>query len=257
MSAFESYASIYDALNHGKSYTREVDYLEELIGSFKGREVLDLGCGTGNFTEEFASRGARVRGLDISAEMIQIALFRRSRLDSRVHNSLEYEVANLCTYEPGIKRFDVITSMFHVINYQTTDAKLVAFFELADKALKPGGILIFDFWYGPSVLEIQPTRQERVVLQESLEISRKAYPTLRPEHNLVDVLYEFKILDISTSEIVSQFSELHSMRYLYLSDISRHMPHGLHIGDSFAWMKFIPPSKEDWSAVCILRKDDS
>src|SRR3954462_3956067 len=38
-----------------------------------GEAILDLGCGTGTLTAEIARRGARVTGVDQSAEMIETA----------------------------------------------------------------------------------------------------------------------------------------------------------------------------------------
>jgi trans-aconitate methyltransferase len=38
-----------------------------------GETILDLGCGTGDLTEEIFQKGARVIGVDNSAEMIQVA----------------------------------------------------------------------------------------------------------------------------------------------------------------------------------------
>lgn len=38
-----------------------------------GRRILDIGCGTGNASLACAERGARVVGIDISAEMLEVA----------------------------------------------------------------------------------------------------------------------------------------------------------------------------------------
>jgi len=44
--------------------------LVELLDPQPGERILDLGCGTGQLTAEIAQRGARVTGLDHSAEML-------------------------------------------------------------------------------------------------------------------------------------------------------------------------------------------
>jgi SAM-dependent methyltransferase len=49
------------------------DFLQERGALFPGAEVLDIGCGAGRHALSFASRGARVTGLDISPRMIGYA----------------------------------------------------------------------------------------------------------------------------------------------------------------------------------------
>ncbi|MFC1512834.1 class I SAM-dependent methyltransferase [Thermodesulfobacteriota bacterium] len=39
----------------------------------QGKNVLEIGCGTGYFTEIFAGSGARILGVDISPELVQLA----------------------------------------------------------------------------------------------------------------------------------------------------------------------------------------
>ena len=42
-----------------------------------GKRVLEIGCGTGMFTEMFAATGARIVAVDISPELLQKARARR------------------------------------------------------------------------------------------------------------------------------------------------------------------------------------
>ena len=42
--------------------------------------------------------------------------------------------------------FDAVTSLFHVINYETTNDALNGIFQSARAALAVDGIFIFDFW---------------------------------------------------------------------------------------------------------------
>jgi len=48
----------------------ECQYALKLIGRLKGKKILDLGCGFGEASVWFASRGAKVVALDISAKML-------------------------------------------------------------------------------------------------------------------------------------------------------------------------------------------
>jgi 2-polyprenyl-3-methyl-5-hydroxy-6-metoxy-1,4-benzoquinol methylase len=49
------------------------DALLDLVGNVEGVRLLDLACGHGRFTREFARRGAQVVGIDISSALLDIA----------------------------------------------------------------------------------------------------------------------------------------------------------------------------------------
>ncbi|HKJ24143.1 MAG TPA: methyltransferase domain-containing protein, partial [Myxococcota bacterium] len=51
----------------GRAYDRLAARVEE------GQRVLDVGCGTGALTLRMARRGARVKAIDVSAEMLEMA----------------------------------------------------------------------------------------------------------------------------------------------------------------------------------------
>ena len=49
------------------------NYFSSKIGNLSGLKILDIGCGGGLLSEEFAKRGAKVTGIDISEKSIEIA----------------------------------------------------------------------------------------------------------------------------------------------------------------------------------------
>lgn len=76
------------------------------VGDLAGQRVLELGCGTGNLTVEFARAGAEVTALDLSSGMVGIARARVERLvpDARCH----YLVGPAESVEAPDASFDVI-----------------------------------------------------------------------------------------------------------------------------------------------------
>lgn len=51
---------------------RALGVVSSALGSLSGRDVLDLGCGRGRWCLEYANRGARVTGVDISPDAIRM-----------------------------------------------------------------------------------------------------------------------------------------------------------------------------------------
>jgi SAM-dependent methyltransferase len=50
-----------------------LEYAYYLLGDVRGKVVLDLGCGTGTDTTRLALRGAQVKAVDISPELLRLA----------------------------------------------------------------------------------------------------------------------------------------------------------------------------------------
>jgi 2-polyprenyl-3-methyl-5-hydroxy-6-metoxy-1,4-benzoquinol methylase len=69
--------------------------------SWKGKKVLDVGCGTGLFAFNAAKKGAIVLGVDFSTEAIQIAQ------SQYIHKNLKFESTDVNKIK---EKFDVIVS---------------------------------------------------------------------------------------------------------------------------------------------------
>jgi ubiquinone biosynthesis O-methyltransferase len=106
----------------------------ELVGDARGRKVLDVGCGDGEFALELTKRGARVTGIDASTAMIQSAKRR-----AKQHNAdINFQVAVAEQLPFQAEQFDVVTAI--TILCFVGDAAPV-FREIA-RVLRPGGRLV-------------------------------------------------------------------------------------------------------------------
>lgn len=75
MSGYSYFSEYYDLLTEDVDYKGRTDYLYGLFNRFNctPKLLLDLACGTGGFSLEFAKKGIDVIGVDPSEEMLSVA----------------------------------------------------------------------------------------------------------------------------------------------------------------------------------------
>lgn len=213
MNIFGDYSKYYNLLYKNKEYSKEAEYVNNLIKKYMpdAKTILDLGCGTGKHDEFLLKKGYRVCGVDVSEKMLNEAkkLSRNEEL-----YFLQGDIRNL---NLG-KTFDVVISLFHVISYQTSNDDLKNTFETAYSHLKNSGIFIFDCWYGPAVLTDRPVTRIKKLEDEEIKVLRIAEPVMYPNKNLVDVHYEI-IIENKQNGHYEKLNETHTMRYLFKPEI--------------------------------------
>lgn len=72
---YNDFADFYDELTENVDYKARTEYLCFLFEKFdrKPTLLLDLACGTGEFSNRFANKGVSVIGVDVSFDMLNIA----------------------------------------------------------------------------------------------------------------------------------------------------------------------------------------
>ncbi|MGE5502857.1 MAG: class I SAM-dependent DNA methyltransferase [Actinomycetota bacterium] len=252
MAVFDAYAACYDLLNHGKDYAGEAAYVERLARRVAphAASLLELGCGTGGHAEHLAARGWTVTGADLSPGMLDRARTRQAALAPEIGARIDFCQGDARSLRLA-RSFDVVASLFHVVCYQSTDADLEAVFRTAAAHLAPGGVFIFDVWYGPAVLTDRPTVRERRAEGDGTTVVRTTTPRMDPRRNLVDVDFHFRV---ETGTRVVEFDETHRMRYLFEPELERLAAGaGIILVDAFAWGEDRPPGLDTWNAGFVGR----
>ena len=130
---------------------------------------------------------------------------------------------------------------------------MLATFATAKHHLKPGGIFIFDVWYGPAVLTQHPEVRIKRISDEKVEVTRLAEPVLHPNENRVDVNYHFFVLDRATNT-VTELKETHAMRYFFKPEINIIANQsGFEILHVEEWITGNPIDQNTWGVCFILK----
>ena len=140
MNAYSGFADVYDLLMDDFDYPAWADYYCRLMEEIRPQNICDCACGTGSMSVEFAKRGLRVTGVDISREMLENAGEKARRAGVQI----QYACQDMCRLQLP-RPVDALVCACDGVNYLTTDKRLTAFFAAAHSAIRPGGMLAFDF----------------------------------------------------------------------------------------------------------------
>ena len=171
MEAYSDFATVYDTFMDETPYEVWGDYVAELIDEYgisrpytepgSGTEsapdaveienteaallqernlVVELGCGTGSFTQIMKKKGYDIMGIDMSPEMLNIARNKAAEAGLDIMY-LEQDMRELDLYCTA----GTIVSVCDSINYLLEDEDVIETFRLVNNFLYPGGIFIFDF----------------------------------------------------------------------------------------------------------------
>lgn len=254
MISFASYSRYYDLLYRDKDYSAEARYVHHLLERHvpAARDLLELGCGTGAHAAELAGLGYDVTGVDMSEGMLAAAEVRKDALPAAHAKRVSFVSGDARDVRLG-RRFGAVISLFHVMSYQTTNGDLAAAFTTAREHLEPGGIFLFDCWYGPGVLTSRPSVTVKHLSDNGTDVTRVAEPKMHPDQNVVDVNYTVTVADRATGNNET-LRETHRMRYLFSPEVSMMLAAArLTLLESREWMSDRAPGFNSWAACFIAR----
>lgn len=213
----QGYADQYDLLYGDKDYEAECDLLEQAFKKYGHgvKTILDIGCGTGNHSIPLARRGYQVTGVDLSENMLAHA--REKAKSSNALSSITFIQGDARTMDLN-QKFDAVLMMFAVLGYQLTNEDVLASLNTVRKHLNPGGVFIFDVWYGPAVLSVRPSERVKVIPTSDGKVIRAASGSLDTARHLSEVKYH--LWRISGDKVVSETEESHQMRYFFPQELA-------------------------------------
>lgn len=142
MNGYEALGKVYDRLNGAADHAAWADLAEAVFARYGVRPslLLDLGCGTGRLSAEFARRGYDVIGVDTSPAMLAAAYARKIEENLSDILFLEQDMRDLELYGT----VGAVVSSYDCVNYLTGDGDLDRCFSLVHNYLDPDGVFFFD-----------------------------------------------------------------------------------------------------------------
>ena len=170
---YTSFARVYDQLMDTVDYPAWAAHyarLMEMSGVKKGARCVECACGTGNLTLPLARAGCKMTGIDLSEEMLALAM-EKARNAGLMIPFVRQDMRSLSV----ARRVDCVLCTCDGVNYLTAPEDARRFFAAAFAALRPGGALIFDV---STPYKLQNTLGGNTLFSDDGEISyiwRNAY----------------------------------------------------------------------------------
>ncbi len=141
MSSYMDFALFYDRFTTDVDYTARTDYLCKIFKKYDKMPtlLLDMACGTGGFSLEFARRGVSVIGVDMSEDMLSRAMEK-----SREQNA---DILFLCQKAEELELYGTVEGAvccLDSINHITDYNCLVRSFKKISLFLEKDRLFIFD-----------------------------------------------------------------------------------------------------------------
>lgn len=127
-------------------HRRQLEILQDFCPDWRGKRVLEVGCGTGRITEALARWGASVTATDISGEMLDVA---RARLQAQADlPTPEFRIMSVFGCDLDLRSYDYVV-MVNVLGRLSEPERAIR--EIATR-MGEQGRLIFTFPCLTSVL---------------------------------------------------------------------------------------------------------
>ncbi|RKW22233.1 class I SAM-dependent methyltransferase [Candidatus Gracilibacteria bacterium] len=142
MKTYDKFLDYYDQIVRGinSPIDEETDFLEnEVIKVYnpEAKDVLEVACGTGIVAKELIKLGYNYTGLDINEKMLEKAKQNLKNLEKRLI------LGDMTNFNLN-QKFDIVLCNYNSICHLLDWKSWQDFFEMAEKHLKKGGILVFD-----------------------------------------------------------------------------------------------------------------
>ena len=161
---YTEYADLYHKMYQGFiDYEEEYQFYKELLDKHTARNILEIGCGTGQLAKRFLKDGYTYTGIDVSMPMLEYA---RKELPAHHFHQMDMRDIKLPTLFDGV----IITA--RSISYILTNKDVLATFKSIKKVLQNGGVLIFDFIDAKSFI---PSINEKEIISHEVVIDNVGY----------------------------------------------------------------------------------
>ncbi len=215
MKLYHELAEYYFAIEaKNRNIHDDIAMIRRLLQGVSSPSLLDLGCGTGEHLAVLSDSGIRCTGIDNSDDMLTVARM-------RFPGAAKFTTGSMLSFD-YYEEFDAVVSLFGSFNYMVNDSDVDKVFWNTWRALKPGGVGLFEVWNAVPVQKIK-TKDIGVVSitnAAGMEITRERGFTLAgySGRTVVEVNYNYTIKNGTSSRTIR---DRHVMRAFEKDEIAK------------------------------------
>jgi SAM-dependent methyltransferase len=133
---YTNLSAVYEAMYQSFiNYEDEYEFYRDILVSYNGKSVVEIGCGSGNLANRFSKNGFEYIGMDLSEDMLTLA---KTNNPNAVFVKEDMRNFNLQ------KKLDACVITGRTISYLLTNNDVVDTFKAIHNNLKMDGIVSFD-----------------------------------------------------------------------------------------------------------------
>ena len=193
----------------------EVDFLRHCFKRFaRGpvRRVLDIACGTGPHLARLADHGYAMAGLDLSRSTIE---FLRARLEAKGQRA-ELVVGDMTDFRLA-RPVDAAICMQDSQGHLLTNEQLVAHLKTVARAVRPGGLYVFDRYMASSWTN--PARSWSWSRRRGKLIVRASFSALHDVDPVSQVFKERMVLEAVENGTRRVYRQTHRSRMVFPQEL--------------------------------------
>ncbi len=245
MNSYSEFAYIYDSLMHADvNYEQWADYIENIFTQYDANPdlVCDLACGTGNITIPLAKRGYDMTGVDLSADMLNIAREKAQDLDILFLNQ---SLTDLDLYGT----MGAFLCMIDGLNYILPPKSLLKLFtKIKTCFIDDGGLFIFDI---STEHKLKNVIGSNTFVHSDKNIFYTWQNRFIEKNKLSDMFLTFFVKD---GDKYVRFEERHLQRAHSESELIKMLKKaGFETVDTYDSLTFSPPKKDSERIVFVCR----
>jgi SAM-dependent methyltransferase len=159
-------------------------------------------------------RGYEIEAIDESPAMISRARAKAAATGSRI----AFRVGDMRQLSAFRGSFDAVICLFDSIGYVRTNEGLRLVLEGVARALREGGLFLFEFWHAAAMLgHYEPLRARSWITGDG-EVLRIARTRLEPREQTAEV--EYKVYELHRDGSYSSFEEAQINRYFLVQEMA-------------------------------------
>ncbi|MFQ5500571.1 MAG: class I SAM-dependent methyltransferase [Candidatus Zixiibacteriota bacterium] len=248
---------LYELAFGWRDYSQAVDFLCEAAaeaGLAGPASMVELGCGPGQYCREFAKRGVRSFGIDLSPEMVSYAQGECKKEDL----PCEIIEADFCKFHLP-RPVDLACCMMATFSHLLTNKDTLDHFEAVANNLTSDGLYIIELPHPRDIYEGVSSTKNVWEMEEggkNLEIDWASDETFDPITGIDTGTVHFRV---KSDDKMESFSFVQQSRRISLGLFRALVERSgrFHISNLYGDIKTTQPfdnSKKSWRLVAVLRK---